>query len=287
MISSNTDLYCIFGKPIKHSKSPVIHNAWFEQYKINAAYLAFETDNISSAVTAMKALNIQGASVTIPYKESVMDCLDHIDKNALKIGAVNTIVNSDTKLTGFNTDFMAAIEPLKHFGIKNKKVCIIGAGGAARAVAHGIKENRGRLVIINRSIEKGKTLALEYDAGFISMDEINKSGEFEADIIINTTPVGMYPDIKVSPFPSRLLNRRMIVMDIIYNPLKTRLLAEAQNRGCTTVDGMSMFMHQGAAQFELWTGITPEINIAQEAILSARPKTTNLHNYGVSKNSVS
>ncbi|MEN8210800.1 MAG: shikimate dehydrogenase [Thermodesulfobacteriota bacterium] len=267
MINSNTDLYCIFGKPIKHSKSPVIHNAWFEQYKINAAYLAFEIRSISNAVTAMKTFNIQGASVTIPYKESVMDCLDHIDNNALNIGAVNTIVNSDKQLTGFNTDFMAAIEPVKHFGINNKKVCIIGAGGAARAVAYGIRENGGKLVIINRSIEKGKTLALKYDADFISMDEINKKGDFEADIIINTTPLGMYPDIKVTPFPSRLLNQKMIVMDIIYNPLKTRLLSEAQNKGCTTVDGLSMFIHQGAAQFELWTGITPEIKTVQEAIL--------------------
>ena len=265
-MNSHTDLYCIFGKPVKHSKSPVIHNAWFEHYQINAAYLAFEIHNISSAVTAMKALNIKGASVTIPYKESVMDCLDHIDKNALKIGAVNTIVNSDKKLTGFNTDFMAAIEPLKHFGIKNKKVCIIGAGGAARAVAYGIRENGGKLVIINRSIEKGKTLALKYDADFISMDEINKRDNFDADIIINTTPLGMYPDIKVTPFPSRLLNQRMIVMDIIYNPLKTRLLIEAQNKECTTVDGLSMFMHQGAAQFELWTGITPEIKTVQETL---------------------
>ena len=266
MINSNTDLYCIFGKPIKHSKSPVIHNAWFEQYKINAAYLAFEIHNIPNAVTAMKTFNIKGASVTIPYKESIMEYLDHIDKNALKIGAVNTIVNYDKKLTGFNTDFMAAIEPLKHFGIKNKKVCIIGAGGAARAVAHGIKKNRGKLVIINRSVEKGKTLALQYDAGFISMDEINKTDNFEGDIIINTTPIGMYPDIEASPFPSHLLNRRMIVMDIIYNPLKTMLLTQAQDKGCATVDGLSMFLHQGAAQFELWTGITPELKIAQEAI---------------------
>ena len=264
MINSNTHLYCIFGKPIKHSKSPVIHNAWFEQYKINAAYLAFEIHNISNAVTAMKTFNIKGASVTIPYKESVMDCLDQIDENALKIGAVNTIVNSDKKLIGFNTDFMAAIEPLKHFGIKNKKVCIIGAGGAARAVAYGIRENGGKLVIINRSVEKGKTLALNYDADFISMDEINKRDDFDADIMINTTSLGMYPEIKITPFPSRLLNKRMIVMDIIYNPLKTRLLVEAQNRGCITVDGMSMFMHQGAAQFELWTGITPEIKTVQE-----------------------
>ena len=150
MINSDSDLYCIFGNPVRHSKSPAIHNEWFKHYNINAAYLAFEVNDISNAITAMKTLNIQGASVTLPFKESVMDCLDHIDENALQIGAVNTIINKNGILSGFNTDFKAAIKPLKSFGIKNKKVCIIGAGGAAKAVAYGIKKNRGNLTIINR-----------------------------------------------------------------------------------------------------------------------------------------
>ncbi len=258
MINSDSDLYCIFGNPVRHSKSPAIHNAWFKHYSINAAYLAFEVNDISNAITAMKTLNIQGASVTLPFKESVMDCLDHIDENALQIGAVNTIINKNGKLSGFNTDFKAAIKPLKPFGIKNKKVCIIGAGGAAQAVAYGIKINRGNLVIINRSIKKGEKTALKYGAKFICMDEINQINDFEADIIINTTSIGMYPDVKDSPFPSNLLNSKMVVMDIIYNPLETLLLREAKNRGCITIDGLSMFMYQGAAQFKLWTGITPE-----------------------------
>jgi shikimate dehydrogenase len=257
MINSDSDLYCIFGNPVRHSKSPAIHNEWFKHYNINAAYLAFEVNDISNAITAMKTLNIQGASVTLPFKESVMDCLDHIDENALQIGAVNTIINKNGILSGFNTDFKAAIKPLKSFGIKNKKVCIIGAGGAAKAVAYGIKKNRGNLTIINRSIKKGEKIALKYDAKFICMDEINQMKDFEADIIINTTSIGMYPDVKNSPFPSNLLNSKMIVMDIIYNPLKTLLLKEAQSRGCTTIDGLSMFIHQGASQFTLWTGIKP------------------------------
>ncbi len=256
MIDSNTDLYCIFGNPVKHSKSPEIQNAWFKQYKINAVYTAFEVNNIDSAMNAMKILNIKGASITIPFKESVMESLDHIDDNAVKIGAVNTVINQNGKLTGFNTDFKAAIEPLKSFGIKNKKVCIIGAGGAAQAVAFGIKKNRGDMVIINRSKQKGEKLALKYSARFISMDTIDNLKEFKADIIINTTPIGMYPDLEKSPFPSHLLNSKMVVMDIIYNPLKTKLLSQAQDNGCSTINGMSMFMHQAAAQFQLWTDIT-------------------------------
>lgn len=259
MIDSKSDLYCIFGNPVEHSKSPAMHNAWFEHYKINAVYTAFKIDNIAHAITAMKTLNIKGASITIPFKESVMEHLDHIDENALTIGAVNTIINKDGKLSGFNTDFTAAIKPLKPFGIKNKKVCILGAGGAAQAVAHGINKNQGELVIINRSIQRGKQLALKYNAKFISMHEINKQTNFKTDILINTTSVGMYPGNKIenSPFPSHLLDHKMLVMDIIYNPLNTKLLSQAQNKGCNTINGLSMFMHQGAAQFKLWTGISP------------------------------
>ncbi len=259
MIDSKTDLYCIFGNPVEHSKSPAIHNTWFEYYKINAVYTAFKINNIDHAITAMKTLNIKGASITIPFKESVMEYLDHIDENALNISAVNTIINQDGKLSGFNTDFMAAIEPLKPFGIKNKKVCILGAGGAAQAVAHGIHKNQGDLVIINRSIKRGKQLALKYNAQFILMHELNQMKKFRADIVINTTSMGMYPETKIedSPFPPHLLDHKMIVMDIIYNPLHTTLLSQAQNRGCSIINGLSMFMHQGAAQFKLWTGITP------------------------------
>ncbi len=259
MIDSKTDLYCIFGNPVEHSKSPAMHNAWFEYYKINAVYTAFKINNIALAIKAMKILNIKGASITIPFKESVMEYLDHIDENALNIGAVNTIINKDGKLSGFNTDFKAAIEPLKPFGIKNKKVCILGAGGAAQAVAHGINKNQGDLVIINRSIQRGRQLALKYNAKFIAMHEIKQMKKFKADILINTTPIGMYPETtrEASPFPSHLLDHKMVVMDIIYNPLNTRLLSSAKNKGCTIINGLSMFMHQGAAQFKLWTGITP------------------------------
>jgi shikimate dehydrogenase len=266
MIDSKTYLYCIFGNPVEQSKSPVIHNAWFQQYKINASYMAFKIDTIAEALKTVKTLNIKGASVTIPFKESVIGYLDWVDEDALNIGAVNTIVNKKGKLLGFNTDYTAAIEPLKPFGIKNKKICVIGAGGAAQAVAYGINKNYGDLVIINRSIQKGKELALKYNAKFIAMHEIDKEN-FNADIIINTTPIGMYPDVGDSFFPSHLLNHKMIVMDIIYNPVKTKLLLQAQNKGCAIINGLSMFLHQGAAQFKLWTGIKPDIEILQKSVI--------------------
>jgi shikimate dehydrogenase len=268
MIDSSTKLYGVFGKPIKHSKSPVIHNACFKQHNINAVYLAFEINNICEAVTAMRTLNIKGASVTLPFKESIMDELDWIDDDAKKIGAVNTVINKDGKLFGFNTDYKAAINPIKPFGINGKKVCIIGAGGAAQAVAFGIHKEKGDLTIINRNKKRGQNLALKYNANFISMDDIKKIKDISPDFLINTTSIGMSPDIDEICFPSKLLTPGMLVMDIVYNPLETKLLAHAKKTGCTTIDGLSMFLHQGAAQFKLWTSITPDIKIMRKIILN-------------------
>jgi shikimate dehydrogenase len=266
MMDSMTKIYGIFGNPVQHSKSPVIHNIWFQRYNINAVYLAFKIDDISKGILAMKTLNIKGASITIPFKESVMKYLDWIDKEALNIGAVNTIVNKNGILLGYNTDYKAAIEPLKPFGIKDKSVCIIGAGGAARAIAYGIHKEKGNLVIVNRNKERGKKLAQKYQANFVPMDEIDKMGNIKTDIIINTTSIGMHPNIEDMAFPSRFLDANGVVMDIVYNPLKTKLLSQAQNKGCSIIDGLSMFVHQGAAQFKLWTDITPDI--ALKAILN-------------------
>lgn len=268
MIDSHTRLFCVFGNPVRHSKSPDIHNVNFQHYNMNAVYLAFEIDNISKAIAAMKTLNIKGASVTIPFKESIMKFLDWIHEDAVAIGAVNTVINTDGKLLGYNTDHMAAILPLIPFGIQGKTVCIIGAGGAAQAVAYGIQKENGRLVIINRNKERGERLASKYAADFIPMEEAGRIKSVQADIIINTTSLGMSPHMDVTPFPTANLNHRMIVMDIVYTPLKTKLLYEAQNRGCKIIDGLSMFLHQGAAQFKLWTGETPDIELMRNVIMN-------------------
>ena len=268
MIDTDTQLYCIFGNPVRHSKSPVLHNACFKRHQINAVYLAFEIDEISKGIAAMRSLNIKGASVTIPFKESIMDHLDWIDDDALSIGAVNTVVNQQGKLSGFNTDYKAAIAPLKPFGIKNKRIGIIGAGGAAQAVAYGIHREKGDLVIVNRDKERGRNLALKYKADFIPMDQANKMDDINLDIIINTTSIGMHPDIDNLSFPSTHIQSRMVVMDIVYNPLKTKLLSEAQKKGCTIIDGLSMFLHQGAAQFKIWTGIFPDIKLIRKTLIN-------------------
>lgn len=259
MIDSHTDLYCIFGRPVTQSKSPETHNTWFKKFKINAAYLAFEPDDINKGIQAVRSLKIKGVSITIPFKESVMPLLDEIDEHAARIGAVNTIVNRDGILLGFNTDYQAAVEPLKPYGIKGKKIILVGAGGAARAVAYGISRHGGKLTIVNRSESRGRELSLKFNHPFMPWDDLLKTDRIDADILINTTPVGMYPGTDEISFPPRLIASNMIVMDIIYNPLDTRLIRTAAGRGCETIKGDLMFYHQAAHQFKLWTGTIPEL----------------------------
>ena len=264
--NTKTALYCIFGNPVTHSKSPVMHNALFNENKINAVYLAFNIDNIKTGIDAVREFNIKGVSITIPFKEKVIKHLDEIDKQANDIGAVNTIVNKNGKLIGYNTDWSGGIEPLKQYSIKDKKVGIIGAGGAAHAIGYGIKKNKGDLTIINRSKKSGEQLALMFNSSFLSIDEINREN---FDIIINTTPLGMIPDIEDTPVKKEYLNKNMIIMDIVYNPIETKLIKDAKIKGCKTIDGLSMFVNQGAKQFELWTGIKPSIELMRKTVIKS------------------
>lgn len=263
MIDATTRLYCVFGNPVGHSKSPVIHNAAFKDKGINAVYLAFGVQDASGAVQAVRTLGIRGASVTIPFKESIMAHLDWIDPAARAIGAVNTIVNEDGILKGYNTDCQAAVAPLVPFGISGKTVCIVGAGGAARAVAHGIAARNGNVIITNRTEQKGRALAEAVNGQFISAGD---TASIRADVVINTTSIGMTPKVDEISFPPEALTSDMVVMDVVYTPLRTRLLATAELKGCTTIDGLSMFIAQAAAQFELWTGISPDVGLMRNTI---------------------
>ncbi len=266
MIDSSTQLYAVLGNPIKHSKSPVIHNALFQAHNINAAYLAFEVDDISKVVSAIKTLNIQGVSVTIPFKEKIMPYLDWIDDDSIAIGAVNTIVTKNGELHGYNTDYKAAISPLKSYGIKGKNICIIGAGGAAQAVAYGVHKEHGNMLIINRNQMRGEKLAAKFGSTFLPLNNVDQINTHDIDILINTTSIGMHPNGDQSPFSIQKLEAHMIVMDIVYNPLETRLLSDAKKMECTIIDGLSMFISQGAAQFELWTSIYPDTQLMRNTI---------------------
>jgi shikimate dehydrogenase len=264
MIKAPADLYCVLGSPVSHSQSPLVHNISFRENKIDAVYLAFEPDDIAKAILSIRTLGIKGASVTIPFKETIMAYLDEIDPQAREIGAVNTVVNKEGWLMGYNTDSLAAVAPLIPHGIQDKTVCIIGAGGAARAVAHGISKQGGQLIISNRSPVKGAALAAKFKARFIPMDRMDT---IQADVVINTTSLGMHPHVEDVPFPAQNLIPGMVVMDVIYTPLNTRLLSIARKNGCTTIDGLSMFVAQAAAQFELWTGLKPDTQLMRTAVL--------------------
>ena len=255
MINSTTQLYGVFGSPVTHSLSPIIHNPAFRDHGVNAVYLAFEPASARAGAEAVRNLNMGGASVTIPFKEEIMAHLDWIHPLAEKIGAVNTVVNEDGQLKGYNTDCKAAVDPLKALGVQGKNVLILGAGGAAKAVAHGIADARGNVFIANRSPEKGRALAQACHGQFVPMEEAQK---LRPDMIINTTPIGMDSAPGLS-CPLDCLEKKPVVMDAVYTPLNTPLIQAARERGCTVVDGLSMFVAQAAAQFELWTGIEPDL----------------------------
>lgn len=264
-INSTTSLYCVLGDPVTHSLSPAMHNSAFLHTGYNGAYVAFNVKDIGAAITGIRALNIKGISITIPHKLTVMEYLDEIDETAKKIGAVNTILNKDGRLHGFNTDCLGATNALlEKTKIKNKDVVLVGAGGAARAIGFGILAEGGRLTIVNILEDEGEQLAKDLGVKYYPLSYFKN---LDCNIMINATPLGMTPDIDKMAVEPEHITRDMVVMDIVYNPLKTRLLKEADKKGCVTVDGVSMFVHQGVAQFEMWTGKKAPVEIMRKTVL--------------------
>jgi len=264
-IDNNTKLFGVFGNPVAHSLSPAMHNRAFAATGYKGVYLPFHIEEIDAAVAAVKTLGIRGVSVTLPHKVTVMEGLDRLDPLAERIGAVNTIVNADGILTGYNTDCYGAVSALVQYAdIKGKDVAIIGAGGAARAIGWGVADAGGKVVVVNRSVEKGEQLAHDLSAAFIALDRID---ELTADILVNTTPVGMHPNIGDLPVPARVFRPGMLAMDIVYTPLKTEFLKQAQAAGSRIIDGLTMFVLQGARQFELWTGLDAPVDVMRDAVL--------------------
>jgi shikimate dehydrogenase len=273
MTDAETELYGIIGNPVRHSLSPIIHNGAFKRMGLNAVYLAFEVKNLKEAIVGIRGLGIRGVSVTIPFKTEVISLLDVVDDVARRIGAVNTILNEGGRLIGYNTDWTGAVEALEEkVDIRGKKVVLLGAGGSARAIAFGLKERGCQVIIVNRSEERSELLAKEL--GLIHWPP-SSIEELEGDIVINTTSVGMFPDVSETPFAKVVLKKGMMVMDIVYRPLWTKFLQEAEQRGCVTIDGLEMLVHQGAAQFEIWTGKKPEIGQIKEDLRQAMKREEN------------
>lgn len=263
-INQNTELYGVLGNPVKHSLSPLMHNAAFRDKGINAVYLAFKSNDVARAIHGMRGLSIKGMSVTIPHKSSVIPLLDEIDPLAKDIGAVNTIVNKDGKLIGYNTDAAGALRSLEDvIRVAGKSCVIVGAGGAARAIGYMLKQHNVNLMIANRSKERGEALSRSLDSTYIKPEQLEK---INADILINTTPVGMSPNTGFCPVPEKALKQGMVVMDIIYNPRMTKLLDIASKKGCRIVDGLGMFIYQGAEQFRLWTGQEAPVDLMKKVV---------------------
>ncbi len=265
-IDPDTIVFGIIGYPLSHSLSPIMHNRAFEEKGINAIYLYFPCRFVEGVVSGMKALSIKGLSVTIPHKESICKYLDEIDPIARKIGAVNTLVNRDGRIIGYNTDAYGAIRAIKErTEVQGKDVLIIGAGGAARAIAFALKEEGANLFIANRSRERGERLSKDVKAEFFLLSQIP---ERRFDIIIQTTPVGMYPNVDEIPVSDKILKEGTVVMDIVYNPMETKFLKIAKERGCNVISGVDMFVYQGAKQFELWTGRDAPVELMRDTVIS-------------------
>jgi shikimate dehydrogenase len=275
-ISGKTQIYALIGDPIGHSLSPYIHNAAFKYLKLDFVYVTFKVTrkNVKEALQGARALGIRGLNVTMPLKTAVIQHLDKLDSNAIKIGAVNTILNEDGKLIGYNTDGLGALNTLKAKGQNpaGKNILILGAGGAARAVAFALCKEANAITILNRTLEKAKALTEELSKNFnkkISYGELNGKTlrkEIEkADILLNATSVGMAPHENETPVDMKFLHSNLTVFDLVYNPSETRLLREAKAVGAKTVNGICMLIHQGALSFEIWTGRKAPIDVMMRA----------------------
>jgi len=251
-ITPNERIFGLLGNPVKQSLSPVMHDTALHEMKIAGKYLPFCVQDIEAALRGIRGVGIRGVSVTMPYKVAVMGHLDEVDDDARKIGAVNTIVNDNGRLTGLNTDWIGLVQSLKEvMNIRGRVFAIVGAGGTARAAIFGIEREGGIPIIVNRNMARGESLASEWACPFYPLTELAR---VRADCLINTTPVGMIPSIDESPVSGEILVNYRWVMDVIYNPLKTRLINNAEKAGCITIPGLSMFVNQGAEQIRLWTG---------------------------------
>lgn len=269
-VTGTTEIFGIMGKPVHHSLSPEMHNAAFQELDLDCVYVPLPTSNIAEGVAGLKALGFKGVSVTIPYKQEVIPFIDVLDPVAKKIGAVNTLLIKEEGSTpektvyGYNTDWIGANQTLEEkLSLKGSRVLILGAGGSARAIGFGLLEAEAKVMLTNRTEAKGRALADQLGCPFYRPEEV---AGVKADALVNATSVGMVPNTGRTPISADLLANFSVVMDIVYAPLKTRLLLEAEAAGCEVVDGLKMLLYQGAAQFKLWTGMDAPLDVMREVL---------------------
>jgi shikimate dehydrogenase len=268
-------IYALFGNPVAQSLSPPMHNAALRQMGLSDCYVPLCVRNLPLAVQGLRGMDIRGISVTIPFKTEIMEYLDDLDDEALRIGAVNTLVSDDGRLIGRNTDWRGLMRSLtEQVEVEGKTVVILGAGGTARAALYAVVRAGGHPVIANRTEAKGRELAQNWGCSPVSLKNV---GKIKADILINTTPVGMYPNTEETPIQDAVLTHFSFVFDVIYNPLKTGLLKAAEAAGCRTLSGLDMFIYQGAEQIRIWTGQSPPEALMRQAVLEHLTAASALH----------
>ncbi len=257
-INSDTRLYGVIGDPIAHSLSPVFQNYLMDQKNINALYipLRITSNTLGDSLEILKN-NFSGFNVTIPHKESILQYLDEISPTAAEYGAVNTVKVVDGRLIGYNTDGVGFRESIENSGVnpRGKNVLLLGAGGAAKVIASEIIKFGGNLTIANRNIDRGEHIGKELQNLYnvpVKIMELESIG-IDFDAVINSTSVGMYPDIDKSPVDSNVLQSTRLVYDVIYNPFETKLLKLGNRSGAKTINGLPMLIYQGLKSFEIWT----------------------------------
>jgi len=272
-INGKTKIIGIIGKNTENSLSPLIHNQIILKYSLNFCYLPFKvTENdLSQAIQGIRALSIKGVNVTFPYKEKVIEFLDEVEESARRIGAVNTIVNNKGILTGYNTDvigFKKSLQEDGKFVIKEKKAVILGAGGAARAVVYALLEEEiEEICIFNRTLEKAKKIKQNLSSFFpksriivfpLEGEDLKDKIE-KAHLLVNATSLGMPPWVDNTPLPDeKLFHPNLLVYDLIYHPVRTLFLRQAERAGAKIINGLPMLVYQGIESFYLWTGLKPE-----------------------------
>jgi shikimate dehydrogenase len=276
MTSSGTKLIAIIGDPVERSLSPAMHNAAFEALDLDYAYMALRVPPgaLDGAIATARVLKIAGMNVTHPHKIKILNLLDGLDKSAKLVGAVNTVKNNRGKLIGYNTDGAGAVRALKSEAgeLAGRRILLLGAGGAARAIAFSLVKEGAELNIANRTTSMAKELtaavkrSLGTNVGLINLNRKELAETIKnTDIIINATTIGMHPNVNRTLLTADVMHKGLIVNDIVYEPLQTRLLTEAKKAGARTVTGLGMLIHQAALSFEIWTGRRAPIKVMTAA----------------------
>jgi len=285
-VLGSTRVIGVFGHPISHSLSPVMQNAAIRALNIDYVYVPFHVmpEDLAKAVEGIRALQIAGVNVTIPHKERIIDYLDEVSEYSREIGSVNTVINLNGVLKGDTTDGPGFIRSAETAwgDLGGCRTVILGAGGSAKAVAFALARIGCKIVVANRTYKRAVELVESLTAAFgnkgfeaVELEREELAGRLEnADLLVNTTSVGMFPDVDGIPLPPDLLHPKLMVYDLVYNPVRTRLVDEAQSRGARAMTGLGMLVHQGALSLKMWTNLDPPIDVMEQAVIEHFEKAT-------------